>query len=72
MSYRIATANGRGRCHKCHEKIPADSNQLIYITGEYRAYSYRYCKKCSETILKDEIRHLHDLLDKLSSGVINQ
>ena len=72
MPYHIATANGRGKCKRCPEKIPVDSSQMIYVNGEYCAYSYRYCKKCSEVILKDEIEHLQGLLDKLSSGVINE
>lgn len=69
MSYHIAIANGRGKCKRCHEKIPVHSSQLVYVNGEYRAYSYRYCKKCSEIILKDEIEHLHELLAKLTVAV---
>ena len=71
MSYHIAMANGSGKCKKCHEKIPLNSNQLIYVNGEYHAYSYRYCRKCSKIILKDDIGHLQGLLDKLSSEKIN-
>lgn len=66
MPYKIGKANGSGKCHRCHEKIPVHSSQLIYVNGEYRAYSYRYCKKCSEAILKDEIKHLHELLAELT------
>jgi len=68
MSMRIATANGKGHCWLCRNRIPKGATQLI-VVDITNSFEHRVCVSCSIEMLEKEINERQMLLERLMEVV---